>query len=107
SGAGGGYDVLRWDGTCASLSDEEVTTKSPPKAKHAKIPWKSLDEAVKSALVTDDRVGKVVVERKKECKGATMGEVSIKCVKADDMLSVVVVDFVRNGGSVPPPAKLP
>ncbi len=37
SGASGSYDVLRWDGTCASLMGEEVTTKLAPAPKHAKI----------------------------------------------------------------------
>jgi hypothetical protein len=107
SGAGGGYDVLRWDGTCASLMDEEVTLKTPPAPKAAKIPWKSLDDKVRDALLTDDKVNKTYTERRKECKGATMGDVSLKCVKVDDQLSAVIVDFVRNGGTLPPPPKLP
>lgn len=101
SGSGGGYDVLRWDGTCASLMSEEITLKTPPKPKYAKIPWKNLDDKIRDALLGDDKIAKVSAERKKECKGATMGEVSLKCVKADTMLSQVVVDYVRNGGSVP------
>ena len=38
SGAGGGYDVLRWDGSCASLQDEEVTLNPSPSPKAAKVP---------------------------------------------------------------------
>jgi hypothetical protein len=45
SGASGGYDVLRWDGSCASLAGEELTQKRPPKAKSARIVWKSLSLA--------------------------------------------------------------
>jgi hypothetical protein len=108
SGSSGSYDVLRWDGTCASLMGEEVTTK-PPRVppKHAKIPWKSLGEPLREALLANEKIGKVSAERKKECKGATMGEVSIKCVKADTMLSVSVVEYVRSGGALPPPSKMP
>jgi hypothetical protein len=107
SGAGGGYDVLRWDGSCASLQDEEVSLTPTPSPKHAKIPWKNLDDKVKDALLADEKINKTFMERRKECKGATIGEVSLKCVKLDDQLSTVVVDFLRRGGSVPPPAKLP
>jgi hypothetical protein len=107
SGSGGSYDVLRWDGTCASLMEDEVMLKPGPSPKHAKIPWKNLDEKVRDALTAIDKIGKVYAERRKECKGATMGDVSIKCQKADDMLSTVVVEYVRGGGSIPPPAKLP
>jgi hypothetical protein len=45
--------------------------------------------------------------RQKECKGATMGTVSDKCVKADDALSDAIVSFARDGGELPMPQKLP
>jgi hypothetical protein len=107
SGSTGSYDVLRWDGTCASLMGEEVTTKTPGAPKHAKIPWKSLGEPLREALLANEKIGKIAADRKKECKGATMGEVSTKCVKADTMLSVSVVEYVRGGGALPPPSKMP
>lgn len=106
SGSGGGYDVLRWDGTCASLASDEITLKLPPKAKHAKIAWKSLDNTTREALLADEKIGNADSERRKECKGATMGEVSLKCVKADARLSVVIIEYIRKGGTIPPP-KLP
>jgi hypothetical protein len=107
SGAGGGYDVLRWDGTCASLADEEVmlNVNNPG---HAKIPWKSYEDKTRDALLADEKVNKWYTERRKECKGATMGDVSLKCVKADEALGKAVAEFVRSkGGSLPTPAKLP
>ncbi len=107
SGSTGSYDVLRWDGTCASLMGEEVTTKAAPAPKHARIPWKSLDDKIKEALMNDAKIGKIAADRKKECKGATSGDVSLKCVKADDGLVGAVVDFVRGGGAIPQPTKLP
>ncbi|APR86468.1 Hypothetical protein A7982_11817 [Minicystis rosea] len=107
SGAGGSYDVLRWDGTCASLMEDEVSLRGSSTPKHAKIPWKSLDDKVRDALAANDKIGKVYADRRKECKGATMGDVTAKCQKADDLLSTVVVEFMRNGGALPAPAKLP
>lgn len=107
SGVSGGYDVLRWDGTCASLMGEEVRLQRPPQPRHAAIPWKSLDTKTRDALQADEKVGKVVAERRKECKGATMGSVSLKCEKADKQMSVVIVEYVRNGGSIPAPGPLP
>lgn len=107
SGSGGGYDVLRWDGTCASLASEELRLKVPPSAKNARLNWKALDLKTREALLAEEKIGKADDERRKECKGATMGEVSVKCLKADTRLGVVVVDFVRKGGAVPPPEKLP
>ncbi len=107
SGAGAGYDVLRWDGTCASLSGEELTKRPPPKAKAAKIEWKALDDGIKQALSADAKIGPLDQARRKECRGATMGEVSDKCVKADMALAAAVVDFVRRGGALPLPEKRP
>lgn len=107
SGASGSVDVLRWDGTCATLSTEEVRFQAPPKPKHALIPWRILEDATQEALKQNEALGKVAVERKKECKGATMGAVSAKCEKADKALNDLVVDAVRGGTTVPKPAKVP
>ncbi len=107
SGAGASYDVLRWDGSCATLSGEEIRLVAPPKPKHALIPWRFLEDATQEALRQDQAVDKVVIERRKECKGATMGTVSAKCEKADKALNDLVVDAVRNGTTVPKPKKVP
>ncbi|HVK69927.1 MAG TPA: hypothetical protein VM694_35955 [Polyangium sp.] len=107
SGATGSVDVLRWDGTCATLSTEEVRFQAPSKPKHAIIPWRILEDATQEALKQNEALAKVATERKKECKGATMGAVSAKCEKADKALNDLVVDAVRTGTTVPKPAKAP
>ena len=106
SGASGSYDVLRWDGTCATLSSEELTLTPPPNAKHAKVLWKDLPDATQSALLADEAVAKLNKERRNECKGASMGDVSAKCVKLVDKQSDAIVAFVRKGGEVPLPARI-
>ena len=46
--------------------------------------------------------------RRKECQGATLGtDPGPKCVKAEEAVSGVVVDYVRGGGTLPAPTKLP
>jgi len=107
SGAGSSYDLLRWDGTCVTLSAEEVRLTAPPKPKHATIPWRILEDPTQNALLANEALAKVAAERKKECKGATMGAVSAKCEKADKALNDLVADAVRGGTSVPKPAKVP
>jgi hypothetical protein len=107
SGAGASYDCLRWDGTCATLSAEEVRFTAPSKPKHATIRWRALSDATQAALLENGEVSKVATERRKECKGATVGTVSAKCEKFDKKLNDVVVEAVRSGTSVPKPAKLP
>lgn len=107
SGAGGSYDALRWDGSCVTLQSEEVTLTKPPAPKHPPIDFRFLDDETQEALRKDEKVNAAWLARRKECKGATSGEVSLKCVKADESLTKNVIGFVRGGGTLPEPKKLP
>jgi hypothetical protein len=107
SGAGASYDALRWDGSCVTLSSEEVTLDKPPSPKSAKIEWRFLDDNVQEALRQEAKVNEAYLARRKECGGASTGEVSLKCVKADQKLSDVIVAHLRSGGKLPTPTKLP
>lgn len=107
SGAGGSYDALRWDGSCVTLQSEEVTLSKPPAAKNPGIEFRFLDDDTQEALRKDDKINVAWRERRKECKGATSGDVSLKCVKADEALTRNVVSFLRGGGAMPEPKKLP
>ncbi len=107
SGAGGSYDALRWDGSCITLQSEEVTMSKAPAPKYPSIDFRYLDDDTQEALRKDDKVNKAWQSRRTECKGATSGDVSLKCVKADDNLTKTVIGFVRGGGSIPEPKKLP
>jgi hypothetical protein len=107
SGAGDSYDALRWDGSCVTLSSEEVTLDRPPSPKSAKVEWRFLDDNIQEALRADSAVNDAYLVRRKECKGAVSGDVSLKCVKADEKLSDAIVSYLRKGGSLPVPTKLP
>ncbi len=107
SGAGGSFDALRWDGSCITLQSEEVTMSKPPSPKYPAIEFRFLDDDTQEALRKDEKVNAAWRDRRKECKGATSGDVSSKCVKADDALTRSVIASVRGGGSLPEPKKLP
>ena len=107
SGAGASYDALRWDGSCVTLSSEEVSLDKPPSPKSAKIEWRFLDDNVQQALREESKVNEAYLARRKECGGASTGEVSLKCVKADQKLSDAIVAYLRGGGKLPVPTKLP
>ncbi len=106
-GGGASYDALRWDGSCVTLSGDEMTLAKAPAPKNSRAEWRFLDDNVQQALRADAAVNEAYLARRKECKGATRGEVSSKCVKADDKLSAEIVRFVRSGGALPEPTKLP
>ncbi len=107
SGAGGSYEALRWNGSCVTLAKEELTLDKPPTPKFAKVEWRFLDDNVQAALREDKTIDSAVATRRKECKGAVSGDVSLACVKADDRLTFVIVNHLRNGGKLPVPSKLP
>jgi hypothetical protein len=107
SGAGGGYEALRWDGTCVTLAAEELTMSKPPDAKTPKVEIKRLDDKQQEALRADAGIDEAYKTRRKECKGQMTGTVSLKCIKADTKLSKLIVDFVRSGGELPKPERLP
>jgi hypothetical protein len=107
SGAGASYDALRWDGSCVTLSSEEVTLDKPPSPKSAKVEWRFIDDNVQEALRQNEKVNAAYLVRRKECGGASSGEVSMKCVKADQKLSDEIVTHLRGGGKLPQPTKTP
>ncbi len=107
SGATGSFQALRWNGTCVSLMGDEVTQRLPPKAKFAKIPWKTLDFKTREALMAQEKIGPLVEEQRKECKGASMSEPSAACKKIDAKLSATIVEFIRSGGALPAPENIP
>lgn len=107
SGAEGGYDALRWDGSCVTLDAAEVTLSAPPHPKAARVEWRFLDEPTQNALRESESVTEAYRTRRKECKGAVSGTVSKKCVVADDALSQKIVDHVRSGGALGTPERMP
>ncbi|MFO0550231.1 MAG: hypothetical protein U0271_17690 [Polyangiaceae bacterium] len=106
SGASSNFDVLRWNGSCASLSAEEISFTTPPKPKNAHIEWKYLSDETQNALLSDAGLAKANKDRRDECKGASMGTVSKKCVTLVDKQSDAIAAFIRNGGEVPLPTKV-
>jgi hypothetical protein len=107
SGATGGVEALRWNGSCVTLAAEEVTMTPAPTPKAAAVEWRFLDEPIRESLREDETVNQAYREHRRECKGVTSGVVSLKCVKADTKLKEVIVEFVRNGGMLAKPIKLP
>jgi hypothetical protein len=107
SGASGQVDLLRWDGSCATVPAADVNYQLPPSPKTAAFEWKVLSDEMQTALLADENIAKLNKERRNECKGASMGDVSKKCVKLVEQLRVAVVSYVRSGaGTIPAPTKL-
>jgi hypothetical protein len=100
-----GYDLLRWNGSCVTLHDGEFSARAPRRPEHARVEWRWLGDEVRSALTSDGTVKEAYVARRKECKGATLGRVTKKCVEREDSLVAAIVDYVRSGGELPEPSE--
>lgn len=103
----GGFQVMRWDGNCYTLAEDEVTTHRPPSAKWAPVTWRYLSPATKDALLDNPTVKAAYDKRGRECKGAASGEVTLACERADEALAASVVFAVRSGAVVPTPERIP
>jgi hypothetical protein len=109
-GSGGGtYDLLRWDGTCATgVEAEAVTHAKPARPRTAHIQWHRIATKTQDALIaSSDAVKRAHARRGKECKGAMSGDVSAQCARADEALVAAVVDYVRSGAALPPLEDVP
>lgn len=102
-----GYDVFRWNGACATIHDGDFTTERPATVRHAKIEWRRLGLPLRQALQAEPSIGEVYDARHEKCRGKSMGIVSADCEKYDRMLTDEVVRYVRSGGKLPAPTKVP
>lgn len=100
-----GYDFLRWNGSCVTLQDGEYSEKPPRRRQHARVEWRWLGDEVRNALTNDGTVKEAYAARRKECKGATLGRVTKKCVEREVSLVSAIVDYVRSGKPLPEPSE--
>lgn len=121
AGAGGGivmtgaqasYDVLRWDGTCVSVMEGEITTRRPPAPKPAEVSFSRLEETTRHALLAAPKVKSTHDALFKACSALSSPSASAAdkkaCEKADKAFSLAIVDTVRTGAaSLPSPARRP
>jgi hypothetical protein len=103
SGAGS-YDVYRWDGTCVSLMSDEVSLRRPSEPEVAPIPWRKLDDDLRDVLTQDRRIAYRHEKQRESCKEDWSAP---RCERALLGLSHVIADYVRGGGELPAPKRIP
>lgn len=103
----GGYDVLRWDGTCATLADGELARYAPTAPRNAPIAWQYIDTNIQQALLENQGIDKARKTQRKHCQGASLGRRSASCIDADAKLNERIVLAVRTGMNLPAPERLP
>lgn len=103
----GGYDVLRWDGTCATLADGELARYAPITPRHAPFAWQYIDTNIQQALLENQGIDLARKTQRKHCQGAALGRRSAPCIEADAKLNERIVIAVRTGMTLPAPDRIP
>jgi hypothetical protein len=103
----GGYDVLRWDGTCATLADGELALRAPITPRHASFAWQYIDTSIQEALLANQSIDLARKAQRKHCQGASFGRRSASCIEADAKLNERIVLAVRTGMHLPAPDRIP
>jgi hypothetical protein len=103
----GGYDVLRWDGTCATLSTDELVMRVPAPPRHAPFAWNYIDNGIQEALLQDEAIRSAQVTQRKRCRGMSNSQRSASCREAAERLNERIVVAVRTGMDLPLPEYTP
>lgn len=106
-GSAGTFDVIRWNGSCVTLDVNEVTPKQPRRPKHSRVDFRALGEAMQEALLNDETIKQTYRERRKECRGASIGRVTKRCEVLDGQLGDVIAEYVRESSELPLPSAAP
>ncbi len=105
--SGGGYFVLRWDGTCSTVASHEVVDYAPGMLKNAPIVWKYLDPSLREALLQKPNIKNAHSLERAECRGARPGQGGPTCQRARRLLNTHLTLAVRSGIELPEPERLP
>lgn len=103
----GSYDVLRFDGTCAILAEDEFDFRRPYRTKLAPLAWRQLDPDIREAL---ERAEPIVVAQKMQeadCHGLYIGGGDSQCRRATEKLTAAIMKELNRGLPLPTPKKVP
>lgn len=102
-----GWDVLRWNGACATIHDGEFSTDAPSNLGHARVEWRSLGLEIRQAFEANSSFEEIYEARRKSCKGISVGRVTAECEENDKFMADEIVRRVRDGFVLPTPTKIP
>ena len=107
-GDNSGYDVLRWNGACATIHDGDFA-RAPLRQGivYSKIEWRRLGLDLRKALEEQPDISAAQNARRKACHGMGVGEVSKDCEVYDRKFMDEIIRYVSDGGAIPAPSRLP
>jgi len=100
-------DVLRWDGTCATIREEMLVTYVPAPMQSPRINWKFLDAGSQDALLKNSVVARSLEGQKKGCHDSSLTHPTPPCEKAMQKLTSAIVLAVHQNIALPGTGSLP
>jgi hypothetical protein len=100
-------DVLRWDGTCATIREEMLVSYVPAPMQSPRIIWKYLDASLQEALLKNAVVARSREGEKKGCRDSSVTHPTPACEKAMRQLTDAIVLAVHQNIALPSSGALP
>ena len=106
---GQAFDVLRWDGTCVSLMEDEISFRRPSSAVPANIPFKKLEPSFQSAFAEEKQIELLRADQVRLCDApaAEKEPGKSKCELSRRQLSLAIAQSVGKGKTLPPVPAIP
>jgi hypothetical protein len=102
-----GYDVLRWNGACATIHDGDYVEDRPSHIVQSKVEWRRLGVPLRQHLEAQPGISAAYEARRKSCHGFSMGNVSGDCESNDKLLMEEIVRYIQTGPALPEASRLP
>ncbi len=106
-GGASDVDVLRWDGTCATVREEMLSEHMMPTIKNATVVWRYLDRETQNGLLEAKYVKVRYDQQRTTCRSSSASNPSAACQKATDKLNDAITVAMRGGLELPVPGELP
>jgi len=100
-------DVLRWDGTCATIREEMLVNYVPGPMLSPRIIWKYLSAEVQAALLGASAVSRSRENERKSCRNSSVTHPTGACETAMQKLTEAIVFAVRQDIELPASSALP
>ena len=102
-----GYDILRWNGACATIHDGDYAADRPSHIVQSKVEWRRLGLPLREHLEAQPAIAAAYAARSKSCHGFSMGNVSGDCESNDKLLMQEVVRYIQTGPELPEASRMP
>ncbi len=100
-------DVLRWDGTCATIRQEMLVSYVPAPMKSPRIIWKYLGADLQDALLKNAVVARAREAEKKNCRDSSVTHPTPPCEKAMRQLTDAIALAVHQNIDLPGTGSVP